>query len=164
MLWIFVCSLLPKAPLWKHRHSNRWSREARGRRASMLVLVINCWGYCLHTVVVNIYVVQTGYRISVIYSVYLCLVCNLVTLEHSETEPSASCIEPGTPPAKKWSLSAMFKEYDEEMPIVFPEQLVKAELDAYLSTPKLDPEEDCCSGRPKLLDTQSWASSGRMWH
>ena len=35
------------------------------------------------------------------------------------------------------------------MPIVFPEHLVKAELDAYLSTPKLDPEEDCCSGRPK---------------
>ena len=42
------------------------------------------------------------------------------------------------------------------MSILSPEQQVKAELDAYLSSPKLDLEEDTfCGGRPKLLDTQS---------
>ena len=40
MLWIFVCSLLSKTLLWKHRHSKRRSREARRRRASMLVLLM----------------------------------------------------------------------------------------------------------------------------
>ena len=49
MLWIFMCSLLPKAPLWKHRHTKRRSREAGRRWASMLVFVIwNTWTW-IHT-------------------------------------------------------------------------------------------------------------------
>ena len=38
MLWIFMCSLLPKALLWKHHHSKRRSREACRRRASLLTV------------------------------------------------------------------------------------------------------------------------------
>ena len=60
----------------------------------------------------------------------------------SEGSSSSSAVA-GPPPAKKRSLGSFFKDPEEEsQPILSPEQQIKAEVDAYVAIPKVDPEED----------------------
>ena len=68
-----------------------------------------------------------------------------VRLRQEGESPQTPSTSQGPPPAKKRNLGTMFKEEEEgqdQMPILSPEQQINAELDAYVSAPKLDPEED----------------------
>ena len=63
------------------------------------------------------------------------------------TTSSTQFIQDGPPPAKKKNLGSFFKDHDKSvdetaMPVISPEQQIVSELDAYLSSPKLDFEDD----------------------